>query len=52
MWAEVQGCAVRVKLGHREYQGKTYQEVERFLPPVEEEFPPKDDDGFALPDEV
>lgn len=51
-WAEVQGCAVRVKLGHREYQGKTYQEVERFLPPVEEEFPPKGDDGFALPDEV
>lgn len=51
-WSEVQGCAVRVKLGHREYQGKTYQEVERFLPPVEEEFPPKGDDGFAIPDEV
>ena len=52
-WAEVQGCAVRVKLGHREYQGKTYQEVERFLPPVEEEFPPKDEAGdYALPDEV
>ncbi|MBQ1428356.1 MAG: hypothetical protein IIZ06_01690 [Kiritimatiellae bacterium] len=46
-WGEIQGRAIRVKLGHRVYQGKTYQEVERFLPPAE-----KADDGFDIPDEV
>lgn len=51
-WGEVQGCAIRVKLGHREYQGKTYQEVEKLMPPATEEFPPKDEGEIALPDEV
>ena len=52
-WGQLKGCSVLVKVKSRDSNGKTYQEVDKFLPPKEDEFPPADDSGdFNLPDEV
>ncbi len=53
-WDELKGAAVRVKVSTREYKGKKYQDILRFLPPKEApaENGEAQDAGFALPDEV
>ena len=51
-WGQLKGCAVYVKVKSRTYNGKVYQEVDRFLPPPDEFPPPEEAGDFNLPDEV
>lgn len=51
-WSEVPGCRIRVQVTSRTYQDKTYQEVKKFLPLLDD-FPTDSGNGeFNLPDEV
>ena len=56
-WEDLKGARLRVRVSTREYQGKKYQDVERFLAPKpanDGESPQTtgEPDGLALPDEV
>ena len=54
-WDELKGAALRVKVTTREYKGRKYQDIARFLPPREVQGTGDGHpagQGFTLPDEV
>jgi len=48
-WNKLVGRTGRAVIAHREYNGKTYNEVRQFLdPPANAQAPPDDDDGIPF----